>query len=338
MIQNTEQPQHNAPLRMLNTFGFDVLADNLVELSNIAQFSAMDSLPRPLRVLGGGSNVLLTSHVHGTVILNRLKGISIVDEDEADVWVRSGAGEVWHDLVLYAIGNGLGGIENLALIPGTVGASPIQNIGAYGVEVKDAITAVEAWDWKAGAIRTFTNEECRFGYRDSIFKHELKDRVVVTAVTFRLSKHPKLHTEYGAIREELAVIGAAPSVQSIAQAVINIRRSKLPDPAVIGNAGSFFKNPTITQSAFEDLHDAFPGMPCYPAGAGMVKVPAGWMIEHCGWKGYRDEDAGVHAKQALVLVNYGNAHGTQILQLSAAIMDSVQEKFGIMLEREVQVW
>jgi UDP-N-acetylmuramate dehydrogenase len=330
--------QQHVSLRSLNTFGFDVQADNLIVLSDVAQLAGMGAFPHPLRVLGGGSNVLMTGHVHGTVILNQLKGIQAVEEDESHVWVRSGAGEVWHDLVLYAIGNGLGGIENLALIPGTVGASPIQNIGAYGVEVKDTITSVEAWHWKEGAVHTFTNEDCRFGYRDSIFKHELKDKVVVTAVTFRLSKHPKLHTEYGAIAEELAQMGAIPSVKSIAQAVINIRRSKLPDPAVIGNAGSFFKNPTIQQSAFDDLHEAFPALPAYAAGPGFVKVPAGWMIEHCGWKGYRDGDAGVHAKQALVLVNYGSAHGTQILQLSAAVMDSVQEKFGIMLEREVQVW
>ena len=338
MIKDPELLQHHVSLRTLNTFGFDVQADNLIVLREIAQLAEMDSLPHPLRVLGGGSNVLITSHVHGTVIFNQLTGIHIVDGDESHVWVRSGAGEVWHDLVLYAIGNGYGGIENLALIPGTVGASPMQNIGAYGVEVRETITAVEAWHWKDRELKMYSNEDCHFGYRDSIFKHELKDKVVVTAVTFRLSKHPKLRTEYGAIGEELARIGAAPSIQSIAQAVINIRRSKLPDPAVIGNAGSFFKNPTIPQAAFEELHDAFPGLPVYPAAGGMVKIPAGWLIEHCGWKGYRDGDAGVHANQALVLVNYGNAHGTQILQLSTAIMDSVQEKFGIMLEREVNVW
>jgi UDP-N-acetylmuramate dehydrogenase len=325
-------------LRGLNTFGFDVPADCLTTLGDVRQLADMQQLPRPLRVLGGGSNVLLTGPVHGTVILNRLMGINVVAEDRAHVWVRAGAGEVWHDLVLYAISNSLGGIENLALIPGTVGAAPIQNIGAYGVEVRDTITGVEAWNWERGEIQEFSNEACRFGYRDSVFKHELKDRVVITAVTFRLSRRPELHLDYGAIREELAAMVATPSVQTVAQAVINIRRSKLPDPAVIGNAGSFFKNPAIPGAAFEALKAEFWAIPSFPAGEGLVKVPAGWLIEQCGWKGYRCGDAGVHAKQALVLVNYGSAAGEEILQLSADVMRSVKEKFGIMLEREVQVW
>jgi UDP-N-acetylmuramate dehydrogenase len=250
----------------------------------------------------------------------------------------AGAGEVWHDLVLYAISNGWGGIENLALIPGTVGAAPIQNIGAYGVEVKSTVTEVEVWHWEGVELQTFSNEECRFGYRDSIFKHELKDRVVITAVTFKLAKRPELHLDYGAIRDELAAMVATPSVQTVAQAVINIRRSKLPDPAVIGNAGSFFKNPTIPKTDFEALKAEFWAIPSFPAGEGLVKVPAGWLIEQCGWKGYRCGDAGVHAKQALVLVNYGGATGEEILQLSTDVMKSVKEKFGITLEREVQVW
>jgi UDP-N-acetylmuramate dehydrogenase len=319
----------------------DVCAECLIELSEVGQLQAINgnlSLPRPLRILGGGSNVLLTSVIDGTVILNRLSGIEVLREDAEHVWVRAGAGEVWHDLVLYAIGKDLGGIENLALIPGTVGASPIQNIGAYGVEVKDTIAEVEVWDWEENATRTFTNAECQFGYRDSIFKHTLKDKVVVTAVVYRLSKHPILRTEYGAIKDELNAMGAEPSVQSIAQAVINIRRSKLPDPTVIGNAGSFFKNPTIPKDAFMHLQQEFPGIPSYPAGEDLVKVPAGWLIEQCGWKGYRKGDAGVHAKQALVLVNYRQAGGAEIWQLSEEVVSSVQKKFGIVLEREVQVW
>lgn len=319
----------------------DVTADAIVELTDLRQLpkiAADPTLPKPFHVLGGGSNVLLTAPVQGTVILNRIKGFEVTDEDTAGVTLRVGAGEVWHDLVLYAISNNLGGIENLALIPGTVGAAPIQNIGAYGVEVKDSILEVEAWDWTQQKLITFDNAACRFGYRDSIFKHEMKGRVVVTAVIFRLSRHTVLHTDYGAIRDELKTIGAEPSVQSIAQAVINIRRSKLPDPAVVGNAGSFFKNPTITKSAFESLRQRFPMIPSYSAPEGMVKVPAGWLIEQCGWKGHRNGDAGIHPKQALVLVNYGGASGDEIWKLSEAVLQSVKATFGMELEREVQVW
>jgi UDP-N-acetylmuramate dehydrogenase len=319
----------------------DVYADTLVELSDPAQLAEIatdNSLARPFCVLGGGSNVLITAPVKGTVILNRIKGINAIGENSDSVTVRVGAGEVWHDLVLYATENGLGGIENLALIPGTVGATPIQNIGAYGVEVKDTIESVEIWDWERGEAGAFSNADCRFGYRDSIFKHELKGRVVITAVSFRLSKRPVLHTDYGAIRHELAAMGLEPSVQSIAQAVINIRGSKLPDPAVIGNAGSFFKNPTISAEAFDQLRGRFPAIPSYPAGDGLVKVPAGWLIEQCGWKGYRSGNVGMHAKQALVLVNYGAAVGGEVWELSGKVLQSVLDTFGIELEREVQVW
>lgn len=341
MTQSDILQEHDAPLYGLNTFGFRVSAQCLVELTDVSQLeeiSADKALPRPFHILGGGSNVLLNGPVQGTVILNRIKGIEVTAEDSDHVWLKVGAGEVWHDLVLYAIANGLGGLENLALIPGTVGASPIQNIGAYGVEVKDTIAQVAAWDWEASGIRTFSNEACRFGYRDSIFKQELRGRVVVTSVTFRLSRHPLLNVEYGAIRDELASMNADPSVESIAQAVINIRRSKLPDPAVIGNAGSFFKNPTIPGPVYESLKTAYPALPAYPAPDGQLKVPAGWLIEACGWKGFRRGDAGVHARQALVLVNYGTAGGADIWALSEDVLQSVRDKFGIELEREVQVW
>lgn len=333
--------QRDASLRSLNTFGIDVNSAAIIELNNanqLQEIAADISLPQPLQILGGGSNVLFTSEIKGTVILNRIKGISVVQEDANTVWMRAGAGEVWHDLVLHAIGNNLGGLENLALIPGTVGAAPIQNIGAYGVEVKDTIIEVECWQWEEKKLITFRNEDCHFGYRDSIFKHNLKGQVVVTSVTFRLSKHPVLRTDYGAIRDELKSMGLQPSVQSIAQAVINIRRSKLPDPAFIGNAGSFFKNPTIQQDVFLALQERHPAIPSYPATEGLVKIPAGWLIEQCGWKGYRSGDAGVHAKQALVLVNYGGATGNEIWALSDAVLQSVKQTFGIELEREVQVW
>ncbi len=319
----------------------DVSAGALLRLTDAEQLPSIaidDRLPRPFHVLGGGSNVLLTGDVAGTIILNRIGGISLIHEDAEAVQLRVGAGEVWHDLVLHAIGNGWGGIENLALIPGTVGASPIQNIGAYGVEVKDTIAAVSAWDWSAKAFRTFSNADCGFGYRDSIFKNVLKDQVVITAVTFQLSKQPVLRTDYGAIRDELRDMSAEASVQSVAQAVINIRRSRLPDPAIIGNAGSFFKNPTISAEQFDALKGQFPAIPSYPAGAGWVKVPAAWLIEQCGWKGHRSGDAGVHAAQALVLVNYGSAKGSDIWDLSSQVLASVANRFGITLEREVQVW
>lgn len=319
----------------------DVTAEAFVTIDNAAHLSILSAdttLPKPIHVLGGGSNVLLKAPVKGTVILNRIKGITVVQEDANHVWLRVGAGEVWHDLVLHAIGNSLGGIENLALIPGTVGAAPIQNIGAYGVEVKDTITEVEGWDCLEQRFTSFSNEDCRFGYRDSVFKGLFKGRIAITAVTFRLHKTPQLHTEYGAIRDELTAMGTTPSVQSIAQAVINIRRSKLPDPAEIGNAGSFFKNPTISASAYQALKEKHPMIPSYPAGPGMVKVPAGWLIESCGWKGKRQGDTGVHARQALVLVNYGRATGTEVWALSEAVLQSVKQTFGIELEREVQVW
>ena len=330
--------EQNISLRPYNTFGMDVTAEGFVTLNDVAEIPAIAALSPVRHVLGGGSNVLLTKPVDGLVILNRLKGIEVIKEDAAHVWVKAGAGEVWHDLVQYAIGNNFGGIENLALIPGTVGASPIQNIGAYGVEVRETISMVYGWHWDDGRHIELSNEQCRFGYRDSIFKQELKDKILVTSVVFKLYKHPEFRTSYGAITQELAVMGLETSVKNIAQAVINIRRSKLPDPAVIGNAGSFFKNPAILKTQYDILHQKYPQLPAYPVDDIRVKVPAGWLIEHCGWKGRRIADAGVHAKQALVLVNYAHATGLEILNLSEEVIQSVKAEFGIELEREVQIW
>jgi len=329
----------NQSLYGLNTFGLREPAEGMLTISDPAELPKLKlaELPKPLRVMGGGSNILLTGPVRGTVLLNRIHGIQVEREDARHVWLRVGSGENWHDLVVYAIANGWGGIENLALIPGTVGASPIQNIGAYGVEVKDSIDSVRFWDLEAAEFRELDNSGCRFGYRDSIFKQELKSRVMVCSVLFRLSKNPVFNTAYGAIREELEQMDQEPNVVNIAQAVTNIRRSKLPDPAITGNAGSFFKNPVISIAAFEALEAAHPGIPSFVAPEG-VKVPAGWLIEQCGWKGKRLGDAGVHPAQALVLVNYGGATGSQILELSAAIMEDVQQRFGIRLDREVQIW
>jgi UDP-N-acetylmuramate dehydrogenase len=240
---------------------------------------------------------------------------------------------------MYAIANDWAGVENLALIPGTVGAAPIQNIGAYGVEAKETIESVTAWHWEDKCFYTYSNFECTFGYRDSIFKHQLKDKVFITSVTFKLNKKPSFNTTYGAIEQELQKMGVTElSIRAIADAVIAIRTSKLPDPKQIGNAGSFFKNPTIPITQFNNLKQQHPNIPSYPVDAQTVKVPAGWLIEQCGWKGYRRGDTGVHEKQALVLVNYGHAVGSEVWQLSGDILQSVEDKFGIVLEREVQVW
>ena len=329
----------NISLKPYNTFGIDVSAEYFTELTDINTLSEISSLSQQKHVLGGGSNILLTQPVKGLVIHNKLKGITIEKEDDSNIWLRVQAGEIWHDFVLYAINNGLGGIENLALIPGTVGASPMQNIGAYGVEAKETIESVTFWHWDERSFHVYNNRECNFGYRDSIFKQQLKDKTFITSVVFKLNKKPVYNISYGAVEKELDSLGVQElSVKAIANAVINIRTSKLPDPKVIGNAGSFFKNPTISLAQFEKLHAQYPNIPSYPVSNTQVKVPAGWLIEQCGWKGYRAGDMGVHAKQALVLVNYGNANGSDLWKLSGEILKSVAERFGIELEREVQVW
>lgn len=330
---------NNISLKPYNTFGIDVPAEYFTELDNSNLLAEITALSYIKRVLGGGSNILLTKPVNGLVIHNKLKGITIEKEDSEHVWCRVQSGEVWHDFVLYAINRGFGGIENLALIPGTVGASPMQNIGAYGVEAKETIESVTCWHWQEKAFREYNNEGCRFGYRDSIFKQQLKDKTLITSVVFRLNKKPVYNVSYGAITQELEGMGVTElSVKAIAYAVMKIRTSKLPDPRDIGNAGSFFKNPTISLAHFERLHAHYANVPSYPVSNTLVKIPAGWLIEQCGWKGYRSGDMGVHAKQALVLVNYGHAKGGDIWKLSGEILDSVAERFGIELEREVQVW
>lgn len=331
--------QQNVSLLAFNTFGIDVPAAYYTELHKEEDVAALAALRRPLHVLGGGSNVLLTGPVKGVVVRNRLKGISLLREDDSNVWLRVAAGEIWHELVLHTISHGWGGLENLALIPGTVGAAPIQNIGAYGVEAKETIESVSYFDLEEERMVTIENEACQFGYRDSVFKHTLKGRVLITSVVFKLSKHPFFNTSYGAIEEELHKMGVdTPSVNAVAQAVINIRSSKLPDPAKVGNAGSFFKNPTISRSEYNNLLAAYPGMPHFKVSEELVKVPAAWLIEQCGWKGHRRGDAGVHDRQALVLVNLGTATGAELWHLSGEIVSSVQERFSIVLEREVQVW
>jgi UDP-N-acetylmuramate dehydrogenase len=333
--------QENISLKAYNTFGIDATAQFFTELTDTNDLPILATAQQynHRKIIGGGSNILLTQPVAGLLIANHTKGIEVLKEDEAHVWLKVASGEIWHELVLHVIGNNWSGIENLALIPGTVGAAPIQNIGAYGVEVKDVIESVTFWHWEEKKMITFNNEECHFAYRDSIFKQELKDQFFIVSVVFRLNKQAQLNISYGAIEEELKKMNVDNyTPKAIAEAVIRIRTSKLPDPKVIGNAGSFFKNPTITTAQFQQLQAIHSGIPSYKINENWVKVPAGWLIEQCGWKGYRKDDYGVHQKQALVLVNYGHANGNEIWELSGNIVASVKDTFGIELEREVQVW
>ena len=291
-----------------------------------------------LLILGGGSNMLFTNNFSGLVVKNNLKGIDVIAENNDEIVLKVGAGEVWHEFVMFCVEKNWSGIENLSLIPGTVGASPMQNIGAYGVEVKDVITEVEALDLEGFSIQKFSNTQCEFDYRSSIVKTTQKGKYFITSVTFRLSKKAKINSSYGAIEDELKNMGVInPTIKDISKAVINIRTSKLPDPKEIGNSGSFFKNPIISFAKKNELLEKNPSMPYYLQNNGTFKVAAGWLIEACGWKGKRIEDYGVHAKQALVLVNYGGATGYQIYQLSEEIIKSVQNTFGIELEREVNI-
>ncbi|HEY9177819.1 MAG TPA: UDP-N-acetylmuramate dehydrogenase [Flavipsychrobacter sp.] len=334
------QVQDNVSLQPYNTFGIDARATHFIQLTDKSQVPEITTAwPGEKHIIGGGSNILLTQDVTGITILNRLKGIELTKEDNDHAWLRVASGEVWHELVMYAIEKGWAGIENLALIPGTIGAAPMQNIGAYGVEVKEVIEEVTAWHWEELRYITLNNEQCRFGYRDSIFKHELKGKVFVTDVLFRLNKKAAFNTSYGAITQELEKMNVTElSTKAIADAVIAIRSSKLPDPKVIGNAGSFFKNPSISKTQYEILEQQFPGMPSYPVDDTHVKIPAGWLIEQCGLKGYSAGNTGIHERQALVLVNKGKATGKEIWELSEKVLQTVQDKFGILLEREVQVW
>jgi UDP-N-acetylmuramate dehydrogenase len=336
----------NFSLKQYNTFGINASARYFSTFNSIEQLEELLAFKKPVTnnaagmplILGGGSNILLTKNVDGLVLKNEIKGIEKISENGEDVFIKAGAGENWHQLVTYCINNNFAGMENLSLIPGNVGASPMQNIGAYGVELKDVFYELEAFHLNEKKPVKFKLDDCQFGYRESVFKRKLKNQFVITSVTYRLSKAPHFNTSYGAIEQELQAMGIQTlSIQAVSQAVINIRRSKLPDPAVIGNAGSFFKNPEIDQERFEVLKKSFPNVIGYALNNGKVKLAAGWLIEQCGWKGYRKGDAGCHAKQALVLVNYGNATGEEIFKLSKEIIESVQQKFGVVLEREVNI-
>lgn len=333
--------QENVSLRQYNTFNLDATARYFVAFHSREALETILGDPQfkymPKLILGGGSNILLTKDFDGLVLRNEIKGVHTVSEDDEHVYVKAGAGENWHQFVMHCIEKGYGGLENLSLIPGNVGASPMQNIGAYGVEIKDVFEELEALHLEEHTLVSFNREACAFGYRESVFKRQYKDQFAILQVIYKLNKKPVFNTSYGAIEQELERLGKTPSVRSISEAVINIRTSKLPNPAEIGNAGSFFKNPEVTKEKYEELKLAFPNIVAYPLPGGHYKLAAGWLIEQSGWKGYRNGDAGVHARQALVLVNYGNARGEEIVELSWQIVDSVKEKFGVALEREVNI-
>lgn len=327
----------NVSLLPYNTFGIDVQADFYIELKDASDIVEALPFDKKTLVLGGGSNVLFTEDFHGLLIRNCIGGIS--EEVHGDnVVLTAGAGVIWDELVNYCMERNYGGIENLISIPGSVGAAPIQNIGAYGVELKDCFHYLEAIELSSGEKKVFKKEDCHFGYRDSIFKSELKGTMIVLSVSLILKKNKKPDTSYGVISAELERMGVKePSIRAVGVAVANIRSGKLPDPEELGNAGSFFKNPVVSEEIFNKIRNEKPDAPSYKEREGMVKVPAGWLIEQCGWKGRRMGNAGVHENQALVLVNHGGATGQEILALANAVKTSVNEKFGINLEKEVNV-
>lgn len=335
------QIHNNFSLKKYNTFGIEAKAKQFVavhsndELQSILKKHASDKK----FILGGGSNMLLTQDIDALVIHVDLKGKKIINEDDDFVWVESQAGENWHEFVLFTIDQNFGGLENMSLIPGNVGTTPVQNIGAYGTEIKDTFVSCEAMNIATQELKTFNKEECNFGYRESIFKQEAKDKYVITSVVFKLTKrNHKINTSYGDITKELENQNVTiPTLKDVSNAVIAIRQTKLPDPKELGNSGSFFKNPIISKELFEKVHQKFPEVKFFEVSPTEVKVPAGWLIEHCGLKGYRKDDAGVHKNQALVLVNYGNATGQDILNLSKYVQKTVFDKYGIAIEAEVNV-
>lgn len=333
--------QENISLKSYNTFGVPAYSDFFAEVFSEAELKKLLSMPiikqQQLLILGGGSNLLFTKDFKGLVIKVSIPGISSVVEND-NVIVTAGAGVVWNNLVNYCVSSGFAGVENLSLIPGTVGASPIQNIGAYGVELKDVFHSCTAYEIATGTERRFSFEDCKFGYRESIFKNELKGQYLITEVSFKLSTNAKINAQYGAIQTELLSRGIVdPTIEDISRIVSDIRVSKLPDPSTIGNAGSFFKNPVIDAALFEQLVDKFPNLIHYPAPNGKVKLAAGWLIEQCGFKGKTVGQTGTWKNQALVLVNHGAATGGEVFRFSEEIINAVNAKFGVRLEREVNM-
>lgn len=334
--------QRRFPLKDHNSFGLDVRASAFVQVRSFEDLLAavdlaIGSYPK-FAVLGGGSNVLFTGDFDGLVIQMGLRGVRIVRQDERSVWIEACAGEDWADLVRLCVDRGWWGLENLSLIPGTVGGAPVQNLGAYGAELKDVLSAVKGLDLRSGSLRVLARDECEFGYRTSIFKEKLFQKFVVTSVLLQVSKEPKVRTQYEGLAKELGGLPSEKiSVRDVAEAVCRLRRAKLPDPKEIGNAGSFFRNPEIPEAAFEELRSRYPAVPGFPVGSGRIRVPAGWLIEQCGWKGRRLGNAGIYEKHALVIVNLGGATGKEILSLAHEVRASVQDRFGIRLEPEVRI-
>lgn len=334
--------EKNKSLKTLNTFGIPAIAENFVQINSLIEAQELlknHQLPQPIHILGGGSNILITQEkIAGTIIQNNIKGITTIEENDETITLKVGAGENWHEFVLFCLQNNYAGTENLALIPGNIGATPIQNIGAYGVEIQEIITEVHCLNLENGDEQIFTNSECEFSYRNSIFKTKLKNKFLITSVTYNLSKKPKLNTSYYSLQKAITeknIPADKLTIQKIADIVTEIRTQKLPNSQKIGNAGSFFKNPIITETQFHQLLQDFPQIPHFPQAQNLHKIPAGWLIEQAGWRGFTDGKAGVYEKQALILVNHGQATGQDIFQLSEKIINSVQEKFNITLEREV---
>jgi len=325
-----------------NTFGFDAKTDLLTEVRSVEEFQTVLQSPEWKEnehlIIGGGSNILLTGDFHGLIVVNRISGVKLLEERDESVLVKCGGGENWHQFVLYTLENNWGGLENLSLIPGTVGAAPMQNIGAYGTEIKNKFHSLEAINLRTGKLEVFFQEDCQFGYRESVFKHKLKGEYLIASVSFQLDKNEfhQLNLDYGIIKNVLSEKNINhPTIHDVSNAVIEIRQSKLPDPTKIGNSGSFFKNPIISIDQFKKLQDEFPDAPFYELGNGKIKLAAGWLIEKAGWKGHQENGVGVHQKQALVLVNYGEGKGKDILNLAKKIQGSIQTKFGIELSPEV---
>ena len=333
--------QTNFSLKNYNTFGIEAKAKQFVSVQSVTDLKTILNQYKAKKkfILGGGSNMLLTQDIDALVIHVDLKGKKIIKEDNDFAWVESQAGENWHEFVIWTIDQNLGGLENMSLIPGNVGTTPVQNIGAYGTEIKDTFDTCEAISIESQEMKTFTNSACHFGYRESVFKNEVKDQYIITSVVFKLTKrNHKINTSYGDITAELAKNNITnPTLKDVSNAVITIRQSKLPDPKELGNSGSFFKNPILLKSDFEKIHQQFPEMKYYEISATEVKVPAGWLIEQAGFKGKRFGDAGIHKNQALVLVNYGNATGQEILDVSKNIQETIFKTFGIHIEAEVNV-
>ena len=333
--------QHNFSLKKYNTFGIEAKAKQFVAVHSTDELKVIleENKAQKKFILGGGSNMLLTKDIDALVIHIDLKGKKIIKENEDFVWIESQAGENWHEFVLWTIDQNFGGLENMSLIPGNVGTTPVQNIGAYGTEIKDTFVSCEAMTIENQEMKTFVKEDCHFGYRESVFKNEAKNQFVITSVVFKLTKrNHKINISYGDITAELAKNSITnPSLKDVSNAVIAIRQSKLPDPKELGNSGSFFKNPILLKSDFEKIHQQFPEMKYFDISDTEVKVPAGWLIEQAGFKGKRFGDAGIHKNQALVLVNYGNATGQEILDVSKNIQETIFKTFGIHIEAEVNV-